>query len=139
MSIEDQIQDLWKAHHKSNATLVERINELEAEQRETDAIVRGPDGTNGLRSRVVKLEGTVGGVVEGHAELRSELRHYLDAERLATCHGIAALDEHVREHKEETKEETEVNLKKMEGANMMWVQIIQLAGIIAVALIGLLK
>ena len=133
MSTEDQIQDLWKAHHKSKEELLKRINDLEGEQRETDAIVRGPDGTNGLRSRVVILERESSENTGELQELRGELRHYLDAERLATCHGIAALDEHQKDHDKLCGEEKEMKLKKMEGSQMLWVQFVQLAGILAVA------
>lgn len=109
--------------------------------REIATVLWGDDKTrdNGVRSRVDALEENDAEREKTQAELKEALRHYLDAERKETCHGLAALKSHEDTHANKAKGATELTIEKMKSKTMVRVQYIQLIGIILVALIALLK
>lgn len=119
----------------------EQIGKLWGSLRDATGVLWGDNVSrdNGLRSSVRALE-------VGHAqtekrinEMDDRIRHYIDVERENTCHGIAALEEHKADHAREIKEEVAVKVAKIEAGSKSWVQFLQLAGILATALIALLK
>jgi len=88
----------------------------------------GPDKTNGKRSEVVEL-------VERVDEIEKTVTSCMEM-RKSTCHGAAALDEYL-ESVGKSKEELEV--EKERAKSLMRIQWLQFAGLVVVALIGLLK
>jgi len=92
----------------------------------------GPTKTNGRRSELAAVVGDVD-------DLKTRLAHYIDIDREKTCHGIAEIKRRDEIQSEKTEEESEVKIAKIEAGSKSWVQFLQLAGILAVALIGLLK
>jgi hypothetical protein len=90
----------------------EQIAKLWTATREQGSALWGDDKTrdNGLRSTVREHDVRLDTVVGEHRELRAELRHYLDVERKETCHGKAALVEHLEAHTDITDEGVEVKV-----------------------------
>ena len=86
------------------------IAKLWTEHRELTTTVQGAQGDNGLRSDVRALEEWRARVEQHLTGLDSRLQHYLDVERVNTCHGIAALDDHLEKHKE--WEDSDMRLKE---------------------------
>ena len=97
----------------------------------------GIDGTNGLRSKVVALEGRIGECDELIDMLREKLRHYLDAERRETCYGLAELK--VRDAAEEAdiEEEADVQVARIQAGSGAAIGKWQVAGLILSAIINL--
>lgn len=95
---------------------------------------------NGLRSKVNKHGERLDGVEEDQRELRGELRHYFDAQREETCHGLKALAERdaacKEEEEAEAKEDTAVKVAQIgagaEKQKAAWSQIatIVVAGLV---------
>jgi hypothetical protein len=106
----DRIAKLWTAH----------------EQHATD--YWGPDKANGKRSEVIEL-------VQRMDEMEKTVTTHIDM-RKSTCHGIAALNDYLKSIGR-SKEELEV--EKERAKSLMRIQWLQFAGLVVVALIGLLK
>jgi len=110
----------------------EDVGKLRGSFRELAMDYWGPTKTNGRRSELAA-------VVSDVDDLKTRLAHYIDVEREKTCHGIAEIKRRDEIQSEKTEEESEVKIAKIEAGSKSWVQFLQLAGILAVALIGLLK
>jgi hypothetical protein len=101
--------------------------------------VQGPDGANGLKSRVITLEEWKEKHMEASGELRKELAHYFDVKRESTCHGIKALDEHIAQHIKLADAAAMSKESKLKAFMMGWGQVLQFAGLVIVALIAAAK
>ena len=117
-------------------TVARDVGKLWTEHRVLSAVVQGPDGANGLKSRVVTLEEWKEKHMEASGELRKELAHYFDVERVETCHGIRALDEHIAQHIKLTEAAATSKESKMKAFVQSWGQVLQFAGILGGALIS---
>jgi hypothetical protein len=104
------------------------LAELRSEVRQHSTDWWGPDKTNGKRSEVIEL-------VDRVDDLEVKIKHYEDT-REATCIGLRALDQYIAS---KTNEEAEMLMAKEKGKQLMMVQWVQVFGIVAVALIALLK
>ena len=69
------------------------VAKLWTEHRELTATVQGAQGDNGLRSDVRALEIWRADLEQWRVKMAGDLRHYIDVERKATCHGLAAIEE----------------------------------------------
>lgn len=73
-------------------------------------------------------------------KIEDSFMHYKEVERVSTCQGQKILDDHIyNDHIMPKKEETEIKVAKINAGSASWVQFLQLAGIIAVALITLAR
>jgi hypothetical protein len=106
----------------------DRIAKLWTEVRAHAMDYWGPDKTNGKRSEVVSLSDRV-------TNLEKEVTGYIDR-RESTCYGLAALDEYL---KDQGKSKEEIEVEKSRAELLMRIQWLQFAGLVVVALIGLLK
>lgn len=106
----------------------DRIAKLYTEVRQHSVDYWGPDKANGKRSEVIELG-------ERMKTVENKIRHYEDT-RESSCLGLAALKEYLSGIQ---KGEAEMKLETVKARTLMRVQWLQVAGIIAVALIALLK
>jgi hypothetical protein len=88
----------------------------------------GPDKANGKRSDVIDLLGRM-------TTIESEIQHYKDT-HLAECIGVKALKDYMDSLK---TEEGLVKVAKINTKGLMAVQWVQVAGLVIVALIALLR
>ena len=104
----------------------ERVSALEM-------AVWGPQGTNGLKSEVRRLNETV-------AHIQTEMRHYVDT-RPETCLGLKALAEHEQTegqlYEEAKEEETEMTIATGNNRTKISEARLTLAGIALVAVLSL--
>ena len=84
------------------------IAKLYTDLAELTATVQGAQGDNGLRSDVRELEIWRAKVEQHLNSLDSRLQHYMDVEREETCHGIAALQEHLDRLNDEEGEKMKI-------------------------------
>ncbi len=119
---EEQIAKLWTSHREL-ATVVWGDNERR---------------DNGLRSKMRAMDPRISDIEDAIDELNATRRHYLDAERKATCLGIEALAQHMEEHKVMNREATDIRVAKINLLGQTWIQVVQLIGIIAAILIPIL-
>jgi len=120
-------------------TVARDVGKLWTEHRVLSSVVQGPDGANGLKSRVVTLEEWKEKHMEASGELRKELAHYFDVKRESTCHGIKALDEHIAQHIKLAEAAAVSKEGRLKAFMMGWGQLLQFAGLIIVALIAAAK
>ena len=111
---------------------------VEGDIKSIKQILYGVNGDNGFNGRLKMLEANHETHEKEFTELKSKLTHYVDIERLETCHGIAAVAAHERKHEEKEKEETAVKVAKINAGSASWVQFLQLAGILFVAVLTFL-
>jgi hypothetical protein len=104
--------------------------------RELAVVVHGPDGENGIRSRVANLESWRERHMDQAAKLDTDLKHYFDIERAETCHGIKELDKHISQHIALETAMLKSKESKFKAFMQGWGQLLQFAGIIIVALIS---
>lgn len=75
---------------------------------------------NGVRSTVVKHHRYIAHLI-GRADKSDKAhRHYLDRQRIDTCHGIAELTKHLKEHESMSAHDLAVELAKMQGKDKTW-------------------
>jgi hypothetical protein len=120
-------------------TVARDVGKLWTEHRVLSSVVQGPDGANGLKSRVITLEEWKEKHMEASGELRKELAHYFDVKRESTYHGIKALDEHIAQHIKLADAAAMSKESKLKAFMMGWGQILQFAGLVIVALIAAAK
>lgn len=106
----------------------DRISKLYTEHRELAADYWGPDKLNGKRSIIAELCNRVDDL-ENSVERRAQTRGQ-------ECLGLKALSQYIGERKEDS---AMLQIEKERGKSLMRVQWIQLAGILAVALIALFR
>jgi hypothetical protein len=75
---------------------------------------------NGVRSHVAKHHRYIGHLVRRADESDKAHQHYLDKKRIDTCHGIAELTKHLREHKSMSAHDLAIELAKMQGKDKTW-------------------
>ena len=117
-------------------TAARDIGKLWTAHRELAVVVQGPNGDNGIKSEVVALKEWKEKHMDSSAELRKELTHYFDVKRSETCHGLKALDEHIEQHIKMDEAAAISKEGKLKAFMQGWGQLIQLAGLVAVALIA---
>jgi hypothetical protein len=120
-------------------TVARDVGKLWTEHRVLSSVVQGPDGANGLKSRVVTLEEWKEKHMEASVELRGELAHFFDVKREITCHGLKALDDHIAQHIKLAEAAAMSKESKVKAFLQGWGQILQFIGIIIVALIAAAK
>lgn len=106
----------------------DRIAKLYTEVRQHSVDYWGPDKANGKRSEVI-------GLGERMALMESKIKHYEDT-RESTCLGLAAFREYIAGLKQE---DIDMTIERAKSKTLMRVQWVQVAGIVLVALIALLK
>jgi len=106
----------------------DRIAKIWTELREHSTDYWGPDKQNGKRSEIVSMSTRM-------SDVEKKIKHYEDT-RESSCLGIAALDEYLEGRKEE---ESDMRIEQAKGRTLMRMQWLQLLGMLAVALIALLK
>jgi hypothetical protein len=106
----------------------DRIAKIWTELREHSTDWWGPDKTNGKRSEIVDLGDRVN-------TLEKNFKHCEDT-RVANCLGLKALEEYISTVDEEA---LTMKVAKLNSKGLIAVQWIQVAGIIFVALLTLLK
>jgi hypothetical protein len=104
------------------------IAKLYTEVRQHSVDYWGPDMTNGKRSEVIGLGARM-------TDVETKLKHYEDT-RESSCYGLAAIREYITGQKQG---DAEMKVEAIKAKTLMRVQYIQVAGIILVALIALLK
>jgi hypothetical protein len=117
-------------------TVARDVGKLWTEHRVLSSVVQGPDGTNGIKSRVGSLEDWKEKHMEASGELRKELAHYFDVKRENTCHGIKALDDHIAQHIKLAEAAAASKESKLKAFVQSWGQLLQFAGILGGALIS---
>lgn len=103
-----QLQDDVREVRESADEVRKSVAKLWTELRELSATVQGADGGNGIRSDVRELEKWRARVEQHLNSLDSRLQHYMDVEREETCHGIAALREHLDRLNDEEGEKMKI-------------------------------
>jgi len=106
----------------------DRIAKIWTELREHSTDYWGPDKTNGKRSEIVDLSDRVG-------TLEKSFKHFEDT-KVTNCLGLKALEEYVSTVDEEA---LTMRIAKINSKGLVLVQWIQVAGIVFVALLTLLK
>ena len=106
----------------------DRIAKLYTEHRELAADYWGPHKSNGRRSMVTDIDCRL-------VEIEQTVER-LNNTRAQDCLGMAALNKYLDAV---NKEDMNMQLEKIKGKTLMKVQWLQLAGIVLVALIALLK
>ena len=103
-----QLQDDVREVREAADEVRKSVAKLWTELRELSATVQGADGGNGIRSDVRELEKWRAKVEQHLNSLDSRLQHYMDVEREETCHGIAALQEHLDRLNDEEGEKMKI-------------------------------
>ena len=103
-----QLQDDVREVREASDEVRKSVAKLWTELRELSATVQGADGGNGIRSDVRELEKWRAKVEQHLNSLDSRLQHYMDVEREETCHGIAALQEHLDRLNDEEGEKMKI-------------------------------
>ena len=106
----------------------DRIAKIWTEIREHATDYWGPDKQNGKRSEVVELGNRVDIIEE-------KMQHYEDT-REQNCIGLAALNKYLSVRKQD---ETQIRVEKIKAGFLMFTQLLQIAGLIVVAIITLKK
>jgi len=106
----------------------DRIAKIWTELREHSMDYWGPDKQNGLRSEVV-------GMSTRMSNVEGKIKHYEDTKEIS-CYGLQAIREYIAGRKEE---EAEMRIEQVKGKTLIRMQWLQLVGMLAVALIALLK
>ena len=93
----------------------DRIKNLEVSTREIGSALWGDDvrRDNGLRSDVRRLEERCGENEVNIRTVNENIRHYIDVEREASCHGLAALARYEADQSGDEKEDREVAIAQM--------------------------
>lgn len=109
-----------------------QIAKLWTSLREATSVIWGDNvkRDNGLRSVVNTLKQVTAELEDDQNKLRTELRHYLDAEREASCYGLAALTEMQACQEAEEREEVPVKVAQIQGESASRVQVLILVGVI---------
>jgi hypothetical protein len=101
---------------------------------------------NGYRSRVRKLSARLAHLIDRMDESDKAHAHYLDKRRQETCHGIPALEKHLKEHDSMSAHDVAIEVAKIQAAsnrttarNQQLGMIIVGAMSLAAALVGILK
>ncbi len=106
----------------------DRIAKIWTELREHSMDYWGPDKANGVRSEVVDIAKRL-------TDIESMAKHFEDT-REAQCYGLKAIKAYIVSKEEE---EAEMRIEQVKGKTLMRMQWLQLVGMLAVALIALLK
>jgi hypothetical protein len=106
----------------------DRISKIWTELREHATDYWGPDKQNGKRS-------VVGELVKRVDAIEDKINHFEDT-REASCLGLSAFRAYLKTREDE---EAEMLIEKSKGKTLIQMQWIQVAGIVLVALIALLK
>ena len=106
----------------------DRIAKIWTEIREHATDYWGPDKQNGKRSEVVDLGDRVDAIEE-------KITHYEDTKE-QSCIGLAALNKYLSVRKQD---ETQIKVEKIKALFLMFTQLLQIAGLIIVAIISLRK
>jgi len=106
----------------------DRIAKLYTEVRQHSVDYWGPDKANGKRSEVI-------GLGERMTVVENKIKHCEDT-RESTCLGLAALRDYIAGLKQE---DVDMAVERTKSKTLMQIQWIQVAGLIIVALIALLK
>ena len=106
----------------------DRIAKIWTELREHATDYWGPDKQNGKRSELVDIG-------ERMTEVEKKIKHYEDTKE-SSCFGLKAIKEYIESKQEE---EAEMRIEQVKGKTLIRMQWLQLVGMLAVALIALLK
>lgn len=107
--------------------------------RELAVECHGINGDNGIRGAVRELQAWREIKDRTDQTLKEKLTHYMDVERRESCLGLAEFAARDDRAKKVEEEVVDVKVAKIEAGSKSWVQFLQLAGILIVALIGLFK
>jgi hypothetical protein len=119
--------------------LADNISKLWGAFRELAADYWGPNKDNGRRSEIAELRKENAALNDRIGTLEDSCRHYFDAQRAETCIGKKLLADHEAKHNEKREEEAEVKIAQGNNRTLIVQQWVQIAGLVAVALIGLFK
>lgn len=116
-----------------------QIAKLWTALREATSVIWGDDvkRDNGLRSVVNTLKQVSAELEDELGNIRGELRHYLDAEREASCYGLAALGEMQARQEQEEREEVPVKVATIQAAASGKTQTLILIGVLITGALNL--
>lgn len=100
--LEQQQIRLEQQRDTSNVGIPSRFVPQSGEIKSIKQILYGVNGDNGFNGRL-KWQGPTMRPMKRFTELKSKLTHYVDIERLETCHGIAAVAAHEQSTKKKKR------------------------------------